>query len=225
VLKHRSSKDVQDTHSLVMHTYCSDDSSSRVHHLGLHKALCVLMGWNFSKAPDNSKAYQNLPADEAAINQAQLIIWPPHVIVQNTSTGKGKEGRMEGFGNKTMDNRIRELGLTGGKSKSLYGREGHLGITLFKFAGDDSGLRDAMRMAEYFEKINRGRKSWGRVQPLTPSKDDEKNPGLVEVDGRTGEKKRIFYGYLATVTDLDKVDVETKKKTTIESLRELTRTK
>lgn len=221
----RSSKDVQDTHSLVMHTYCSDDSSSRVHHLGLHKALCVLMGWNFSKAPDNSKAYQNLPADEAAINQAQLIIWPPHVIVQNTSTGKGKEGRMEGFGNKTMDNRIRELGLTGGKSKSLYGREGHLGITLFKFAGDDSGLRDAMRMAEYFEKINRGRKSWGRVQPLTPSKDDEKNPGLVEVDGRTGEKKRIFYGYLATVTDLDKVDVETKKKTTIESLRELTRTK
>nr|AAK82511.1 AT3g22430/MCB17_17 [Arabidopsis thaliana]AAL62015.1 AT3g22430/MCB17_17 [Arabidopsis thaliana] len=132
---------------------------------------------------------------------------------------------MEGFGNKTMDNRIRELGLTGGKSKSLYGREGHLGITLFKFAGDDSGLRDAMRMAEYFEKINRGRKSWGRVQPLTPSKDDEKNPGLVEVDGRTGEKKRIFYGYLATVTDLDKVDVETKKKTTIESLRELTRTK
>ncbi|CAE5968166.1 unnamed protein product [Arabidopsis arenosa] len=221
----RHSKDVQDTHSLVMHTYCSGDASSRVHHLGLHKALCVLMGWNFSKAPDNSKAYQNLPAEEAAINQAQLIIWPPHVIVHNTSTGKGKEGRMEGFGNKTMDNRIRELGLTGGKSKSLYGREGHLGITLFKFAGDDSGLRDAMRMAEYFEKINRGRKSWGRVQPLTPSKDDEKNPSLVEIDGRTGEKKRIFYGYLATVTDLDKVDIETKKKTTIESLRELTGTK
>lgn len=107
MLKHRSPKDVQDTHSLVMHTYCSDDASSRVHHLGLHKALCVLMGWNFSKAPDNSKAYQNLPAEEAAINQAQLIIWPPHVIVHNTSTGKGKEGRMEGYGNKTMDNRIR----------------------------------------------------------------------------------------------------------------------
>ncbi|XP_010511334.1 PREDICTED: uncharacterized protein LOC104787443 [Camelina sativa] len=222
----RSSRDVQDTHSLVMHTYYSDDASSRVHHLGLHKALCVLMGWNFTKAPDNTKAYQNLPAEEAAINQAQLIIWPPHVIVHNTSTGKGKEGRMEGFGNKTMDNRIiRELGLTGGKSKSLYGRDGHLGITLFKFSGDDSGLREAMRMAEHFEKTNRGRKSWGRIQPFTPSKDDEKNQSLVEVDGRTGEKKRILYGYLATVADLDKVDMETKKKTTIESLRELTGTK
>ncbi|XP_010466523.1 PREDICTED: uncharacterized protein LOC104746696 [Camelina sativa] len=222
----RSSRDVQDTHSLVMHTYYSDDASSRVHHLGLHKALCVLMGWSFTKAPDITKAYQNLPAEEAAINQAQLIIWPPHVIVHNTSTGKGKEGRMEGFGNKTMDNRIiRELGLTGGKSKSLYGRDGHLGITLFKFSGDDSGLREAMRMAEHFEKTNRGRKSWGRIQPFTPSKDDEKNQSLVEVDGRTGEKKRILYGYLATVADLDKVDMETKKKTTIESLRELTGTK
>lgn len=118
MLKHRSSKDVQDTHSLVMHTYCSDDASSRVHHLGLHKALCVLMGWNYSKAPDNTKAYQNLPAEEAAINQAQLIIWPPHVIVHNTSTGKGKEGRMEGFGNKTMDNRIR--GITCGLSFLIH---------------------------------------------------------------------------------------------------------
>lgn len=118
-----------------------------------------------------------------------------------------------------------ELGLTGGKSKSLYGRDGHLGITLFKFAGDDSGLREAMRMTEHFEKVNRGRKSWGKVQPFTPSKDDEKNHSLVEVDGRTGEKKRILYGYLATVADLDKVDMETKKKTTIESLRELTGTK
>ncbi|VVA98725.1 unnamed protein product [Arabis nemorensis] len=226
MLKHRSSKDVQDTHDLVMHTYYSDDASSRVHHLGLHKALCVLMGWNFSKAPDHSKAYQNLPAEVAAVNQDQLIIWPPHVIVHNTSTGKGKEGRMEGFGNKRMDNRVRELGLTGGKPKSLYGRDGgHLGITLFKFAGDDSGIRDAMRMAEYFEKTNRGRKSWARVQPPIPSKDDEKHHSLVEVDGRTGEKKRILYGYLATITDLDKVDSETKKKTTIESLREFTGSK
>lgn len=114
MLNHRSSKDVQDTHDLVMHTYYSDDASSRVHHLGLHKALCVLMGWNFSKAPDHSKAYQNLPAEVSAVNQDQLIIWPPHVIVHNTSTGKGKEGRMEGFGNKRMDNRVR--GITCGIS-------------------------------------------------------------------------------------------------------------
>lgn len=217
----RSPKDVQDTHGLVMHTYYCDDASSRVHHLGLHKALCVLMGWNFSKPPDNSKAYQNLPAEMVAINQDELILWPPHIIVHNTSTGKGKDGRMEGLGSKRMDDRIRELKFNVWKSRALYGRDGHLGITLFKFAGDDSGLREALRVAEYFEKTNRGRKSWAGLQPFTPSNDDEKNPSLMEVDGKTGEKRRVLYGYLATVKDLDKVDMETKKKTTIESLREL----
>ncbi|KAF8114667.1 hypothetical protein N665_0034s0008 [Sinapis alba] len=217
----RSPKDVQDTHGLVMHTYYCDDASSRVHHLGLHKALCVLMGWNFSKPPDNSKAYQNLPAEMVAINQDELILWPPHIIVHNTSTGKGKDGRMEGLGSKRMDDRIRELKFNVGKSRALYGRDGHLGITLFKFAGDDSGLREALRMAEYFEKTNRGRKSWAGLQPFTPSIDDEKNPSLMEVDGKKGEKRRVLYGYLATVKDLDKVDMETKKKTTVESLREL----
>lgn len=217
----RCPKDVQDTHGLVMHTYYCDDTSSRVHHLGLHKALCVLMGWNFSKPPDNSKAYQNLPAEMVAINQDELILWPPHIIVHNTSTGKGKDGRMEGLGSKRMDDRIRELKFNVGKSRALYGRDGHLGITLFKFAGDDSGLREALKIAEYFEKMNRGRKSWAGLQPFTPSKDDENNPSLMEVDGKTGEKRRVLYGYLATVKDLDKVDMETKKKTTIESLREL----
>ncbi|KAF7806858.1 putative ribosomal protein L18 [Senna tora] len=65
------------------------------------------MGWNYSKAPDNSKAYQFLSADEATANQDDLILWPPLVIIHNTITGKGRDGRMEGFGNKTMDNRVR----------------------------------------------------------------------------------------------------------------------
>jgi hypothetical protein len=112
-----------------------------------------------------------------------------------------------------------DLGFVGGKSKSLYGRDGHLGITLVKFGGDQSGLKEATRMAEYFEKDNHGRKAWGCLQPVTLGKDDEKNPSLVKVD-RSGEKTRILYGYLATAADLYKVDFETRKKVVIESLRE-----
>lgn len=67
------------------------------------------MGWNYSKPPDNSKAYQLLSADEAAANQDDLISWPPVVIIHNTITGKGKDGRVEGFGNKAMDNIIRGI--------------------------------------------------------------------------------------------------------------------
>lgn len=92
-----------------MHAYNSENADLRVDHLGLHKALCALMSWNYAKPPDNSKAYQSLPAEEAAANLEDLIMWPPMVIIHNTITGKSKEGRMEGLGNKAMDNYVRGI--------------------------------------------------------------------------------------------------------------------
>uniref|UniRef100_A0A2P2IQX6 Uncharacterized protein MANES_03G178600 n=1 Tax=Rhizophora mucronata TaxID=61149 RepID=A0A2P2IQX6_RHIMU len=215
----RSSKDFPNTHALIMHAYNSDNAESRMDHLGLHKALCVLMGWNYLKPPDNSKAYQYLLADEAAANRDDLIMWPPMVIVHNTLTGKGKDGRMEGLGNRAMDSKIRDLGFAGGKSKSLYGRDGHLGITLIKFSDDHLGLKEAVRLAEFFEKDNHGRRAWDYIQPMAFGKDDEKNPDLVKVDWNGG-KQRILYGYLLAASDLCKVDFETRKKVRIESQRE-----
>lgn len=216
----RSSKDFPDVHCLIMHAYHSDNADLRVDHLGLHKALCVLMGWNYAKPPDNSRAYQSLSADEAAVNRDDLIMWPPVVIIHNTITGKSRDGRMEGLGNKVMDTKLRDLGFGGGKSKSLYGKEGHLGVTLVKFGGDQAGLKEAIRLAEYFDRENHGRKIWERVQSLPSSKDDENNPHLVTVDDQTREKRRIHYGYLGTASDLDKVDFEMRKKVVIESVRE-----
>lgn len=55
---------------------------------------------------------------------------------------------------------------------------------------------------------------------MASNKNEENNPNLVRVDKRTGEKERIFYGYVGTVFDLDKVDPETRKKVLIESVRE-----
>nr|GLL43697.1 uncharacterized protein LOC109175562 [Ipomoea trifida] len=215
-----SSQDFPDMHSLIMHAYNSNNADSTIEHLGFQKALCILMGWNYLIPPDNSKSYQLLSGDEAAANQNDLIMWPPLVIIHNTMTGKRADGRTEGLGNKAMDSYLRDIGFQGGKSKSLYCREGHLGITLVKFASDQSGLKEALRLTEYFLKDNRGRNGWSRVQPLTLVKDEENNPDLVKVDQRTGEKKRVFYGYLATVSDMDKVDFETRKKVSIESIRE-----
>ncbi|PHU21920.1 hypothetical protein BC332_07027 [Capsicum chinense] len=40
--------------------------------------------------------------------------------------------------------------------QGLYSRDGHLGVTLIKFASDQSGLMEAMRLAEYFEKDDHG---------------------------------------------------------------------
>jgi hypothetical protein len=58
------------------------------------------------------------------------------------------------------------------------------------------------------------------VQAQTLGKDDENNPNLVKVDERKGEKLRILYGYLGTAFDLDKLDLETRKKVVLESRRE-----
>lgn len=113
-----------------------------------------------------------------------------------------------------------DLGFSGGKSKSLYSREGHLGVTLVKFASDQSGLKEAMRLADHFEKEHHGRRDWAHVQSTASGRDEETNPNLVLVDPRTGERRRILYGYLATASDLEKVDYDTRKKVVIESKRE-----
>ncbi|XP_076952518.1 uncharacterized protein LOC143626259 [Bidens hawaiensis] len=222
----RSSKDFPDMHSLIMHTYNPEKSTSDQvpDHLGLHKALCILMGWNYLMSPDNSKAYQRLSAEDIAADRDDLIMWPPHVIIRNTTTGKGRDGRMEGLGNKAMDGKLRDIGFTTGKPKSMYGRDGHMGTTVVKFASDESGLKDAIKLADFFEKERRGRGSWASVQHMyKPGNDDEKDPNLVKLDKNTGQKERILYGYLGTVFDLEIVDFDTRKKVTIESKREKAR--
>ncbi|KAK6780867.1 hypothetical protein RDI58_023051 [Solanum bulbocastanum] len=213
----RTSKDFPDMHSLIMHAYNSESTDSLVDHLAFHKALCVLMGWSYLTPPDHSKSYQMLSVDEANANRDDLVLWPPLVIIHNTITGKRDDGRMEGLGNKAMDSYLKGIGFHGGKAKALYSRDGHLGVTLVKFASDQSGLMEAMRLAEYFEKDNHGRNGWARLQPLTLGKDDENNPDLCKFDHRTGEKKRVIYGYLGTVNDLEKVDFDFRKKITIAS--------
>ncbi|XP_020258244.1 uncharacterized protein LOC109834620 [Asparagus officinalis] len=207
----RTSKSFSGVHDLIMHAYTSEMSELRVDHLGLHKALCVLMGWNYAKAPETSKAYQLLSADEAAANKEDLIVWPPTVIIHNINTGRRKDGRMDGMSDKEVDMKLKELGFAGGKSKSLYGKKGHLGIAAVKFASSPAGLEEAECLAEYFKKNNRGRKDWTQMETSHNDSDDKK----------TDEKKNIFYGYLATAADLDKVDIDTRKKAAIRSRREI----
>ncbi|KAL6902389.1 hypothetical protein ACP4OV_005265 [Aristida adscensionis] len=215
----RSSMDFPDAHALAMHAYNPPNADSSVDHLGLHKALCVLMGWDYTKIPENSKAYQSLPADIIKASREDIIVWPPTVIIHNTATGRKKDGRFEGLGNKDMDKRITELGFCGGKSKSLYGKEGHLGLTLIKFANTPAGLKEAERLAEFLERQDHGRIGWSRAQ-TTHSVDSDKSPLLVETDNRTGETKRILYGYLAIASDLDKLDSDSRKRAFLKSKRE-----
>lgn len=48
----------------MSHAYDTHKPGLKTKHLGFHKALCVLMGWNWHVAPDTSKAYQSVLAEE-----------------------------------------------------------------------------------------------------------------------------------------------------------------
>jgi hypothetical protein len=65
-----------------------------VDHLGLYKAICVLMGWNYSVDPVHKKAYQTLSNADAEANRGDLILWPPTIIVQNTYKSRTMDKRM-----------------------------------------------------------------------------------------------------------------------------------
>lgn len=55
-------------------------------HLGLHNAICVLMGWN-SDAPPEGKLWAPVavPAPTALAQKEDLILWPPVVVIHNCS--------------------------------------------------------------------------------------------------------------------------------------------
>ncbi|CAL1396741.1 unnamed protein product [Linum trigynum] len=94
-------------------------------------------------------------------------------------------------------------------------------MTLVKYSGDMSGLKEAVQLSDHFAMQNHGRIAWEHIQPVALGRDDDdRNPNLVKVDHHSGDKQRILYGYLATAADLHRVDFETRRKVTIESLRE-----
>jgi len=76
-----------DIHSLLTHSYHSLKAGLRTDHLGFHKALCVLNDWNWLVVPDTSNAYRRRIPSEIKALKEDLILWPPIVIIHNSSIG------------------------------------------------------------------------------------------------------------------------------------------
>ncbi|EPS62287.1 hypothetical protein M569_12506 [Genlisea aurea] len=194
-----SSAGFVDAHSVVMHAYNkpeNDDEESVANHLGFHKSLCILMGWNYSIPPEHSKAYQNSGARDAGAVLSDLILWPPTVLVHSRTKREWGSQRTEGVGNKMMDSALRDMGFRGCKTTAMYGREGHSGIHAARFSGDFDGLKEAVRLVDHFKR-HKG--------------------------GGGGEYSSTFLllgADLATVSDLDKLTVHFKKKVSVASFAE-----
>ncbi|KAJ3675633.1 hypothetical protein LUZ60_004675 [Juncus effusus] len=213
------SKDFKDVKAIVMHAHYSMKLITE--HRGLHRALCVLIGWDPHADPKNSRVYQQgLSAEQAQANKDDLILWPPMIVIQNTNSSSKKDGRVEGMGNREIDSKLLDLGFTGGKAKSLYGKEGHQGVTLVKFSDTPAGLKEAERLSEFFQKTGQGRKNWEENKNNDNKLFDVngKNKDLVKEYG-SGEK-RVLYGYLATASDLEIFDSDAKKRAVVKSRKD-----
>ncbi|CAN4126460.1 unnamed protein product [Withania somnifera] len=209
-------KEFRDTRALATHCFMSQKVGLRAKHLGLNKAICVLMGWN-TDAPPVGKLWfpVAVPAPNAVAQKEDLILWPPVVVIHNCSglvTGPdGQKARTV----EAVENFLRGKGFSGGRIKVCMGKPRNGSVLLVKFLGTIPGIQDAEKLHNYFMEEEHGRKDFGVVTSTKGKGVDNKN-----VKGDTVEEI-LLYGYMGTAEDLDKVDIDTKKRSSIKSKKEI----
>ncbi|MCD9561245.1 hypothetical protein HAX54_020248 [Datura stramonium] len=209
-------KEFKDTRSLATHCFMSQKVGLKARHLGLHRAICVLMGWN-SDAPPDGKLWVPVavPAPNALAQKEDLILWPPVVVIHNCSelvTGLDGQKVMT---TEAVEDFLRGKGFSGGRMKVCMGKPGNRSILLVKFLGTIPGIQDAEKLHNYFMEAERGREDFGVVTSTKGKGFDNRN-----VKGDKVEDI-LLYGYMGVAEDLDKVDIDTKRRCLIKSKKEI----
>ncbi|KAM6584264.1 hypothetical protein CsatB_011266 [Cannabis sativa] len=212
------SKEFMDTRRLVTHAYMSHKAGLRAEHLGLHKAICVLLGWS-TVIPDETVTWapQILPKSEALSQKEDLIIWPPVIIIHNITFWDNNPEKWKVVTVDALEAFIRGKGLIRGRIKVCLGKPIDQSVMVVKFLGTFTGLGDAEKLHKFFMECKRGRSEF----ELATS-----NNGTVSVNGETeieGGKleENILYGYLGISEDLDKVDFTSRNTGLIKSKMEI----
>lgn len=106
-------------------------------------------------------------------------------------------------------------GFSGGRMKVCMGKPGNGSILLVKFLGTIPGIQDAEKLHNYFMEEERGRKDF-RVITSTKGK------GIDNRNVKGGKAEEIsLYGYMGIAEDLDKVDIDTRRRSLIKSKKEI----
>ncbi|KAB2627108.1 hypothetical protein D8674_020726 [Pyrus ussuriensis x Pyrus communis] len=209
------SKEFMDTQRLVRHAYMSHRVGLRAQHLGLLKAVCVLLGWSTVVPPDTvTWAPQVLPRAEALAQKEDLILWPPVIVVHNISMSDNNPQSWKVVSMEALEAFLRSNGLIKGRIKICLGKPADQSVLVVKFLGTFTGLGDAERIQKHFAEHQRGRVDFERAT--------SSNGKIVEaaMQGDNAEE-RFLYGYMGIVEDLDKVDFHTRSWTVIKSKKEI----
>ncbi|CAJ2629465.1 unnamed protein product [Trifolium pratense] len=211
-----SSKEFMDTRSLVTHAFMSHKAGLRAKHMGLHKAICVMMGWD-TAVPQDTVTWvpQVLPHAEALAQKEDLILWPPIVIIHNISMSDDNPQNWKVISMETIEAFIRGKGFVRGRIKLCLGKPSDQSTILVKFLGTFVGLGDAERIGKYLSDSNRGRADYGRVKS-----EGVKNCNIGDTD-QADEVENLLYGYVAIAEDFEKLDFNSKNWSSVKSRKDI----
>ncbi|GAB2286936.1 hypothetical protein Dimus_021324 [Dionaea muscipula] len=222
VCKRSQSKKFQDTQSLVKHACMCRKVGLRALHLGLQKAICVLMGWNTVMPHDiASWTPETLPKAEALAQREDLILWPPIVVVHNISLSNSNHNEWKLIDIEALGSFLADKGFKRGKMRICLGYPGDQSVMVVKFMGTFSGFHQAEKLHQYFAEQKRGRTDFedamieiGKAVAVAGNENQGDTAG-----GKPDES--LLYGYIGITEDLPKVDSETKKRGSVKSKKEI----
>lgn len=195
----------------MSHAYGTCKVGLKTKHLGLHKALCVLMGWNWHVAPDTSKAYHSIPAEEVNAMKGDLICWPPVVVIHNSSiANKAKATEAKTVSIEEIEGVLTDIGVACEKAKVSLGRPANQSVFLVKFLPTISGFQEAMIIHEHFTTNNHGKEEFQQMK-------GGKGIRVAPVD----KLEELLYAHIAVAEDLGYLDEETKRRCVIRSKNDI----
>ncbi|XP_066358873.1 uncharacterized protein [Miscanthus floridulus] len=200
-----------DLDALLSHAYDTCKAGLKTKHLGFHKALCVLMGCNWHVAPDTSKAHYSIPSEEINAMREDLMLWPPVVVIQNSSTGnEAKDTGAKVVSIEEIEGVLADIGVPPEKARVSHGRPANQSVFLVKFQPTISGFQEAMRVHTHFSIRNHGKEEF---QLLRGSKGKKA--------ASTESLEELLYAHIGVVEDLGLLDDGTKKRCKVRSKKEI----
>ncbi|KAI6685280.1 hypothetical protein NL676_031193 [Syzygium grande] len=211
-----NSKEFGNALALVMHAVMSKNVGCRVEHLGFHKALCVLLGWDSAPATNGPWAWKMLPPSQASSLREDLIIWPPVVVIHNSSIANTSLGDRVIISIEDLQAVLPEMGFTVGIKKVSRGKPANQSIMVVCYQPTLSGLLEAERLHQYFAENKHGRAELEqRSCPSSRGSSRRTESSLAD------KVASVLYGYFGIAEDLDKLDFETKKRSVVRSKKEM----
>ncbi|KAH9606446.1 hypothetical protein KSS87_002844 [Heliosperma pusillum] len=194
-----SFKEFHETKEVAAHAFSSLKVGYRAQHLGFHRALCVLMGWDSAAAANGRWVCQSLPESVAWTLREDIIIWPPVVIIQNFPARNCHLNENRNVSIELM-NILKDRGFTR-EIKACHEKPGNPNIMIVEFNGIVPGLIEAERLHNSFAENKHGRAELAQfdaevvyckvvdknpedTRKLVHKGDDDQYPVDKNVDGR-----------------------------------------